>query len=204
MGQGKTAGAGGQKVREGKVRLGTVGDEPDPRNALGLQLAKAPSGATEGGGVCLDGDGQNAVLDLGLVGKGLPVSAADPIGLLPGFRSRLGGIAGELAARFGPGVGCVAAFTLGGLRAVLGAGGIIVVNVSFEIMIQLRDRYRFLAVVGIFTGVGHYPFGGTGGLGRYRTFIPAVFAGCTDGRMIGCGCIDIVAGLVCMDESVYG
>ena len=64
MGQGKTAGAGGQKVGEGKVRLGLVGDEPDPRNALGLQLPQALGGATEGSGVRLDGDGQNAVLDL--------------------------------------------------------------------------------------------------------------------------------------------
>ena len=70
-------------------------------------------------------------------------------------------------------------------------------------MIQRRDRYRFLVVSGIFTGVGHYPFGCTGGLGRYRTFIPAVVAGFTVGRTFGCGCIDIVAGLVFLDESVY-
>ncbi len=203
MGQGKTAGAGGQKVREGKVRLGTVGDEPDLRNALGLQLPQAPGGATEGGGVCLDGDGQNAVLDLGVVGKGMSVSAADPIGILPGFRSRLGGVAGELAALGRPGVGCVAAFTLCGLRAVLGAGGIIVVYVSFEIMIQRRDGFRFGVGWILCTGVGPYPWGGTGGRSGHLTSVPEMIALLAFDGFVRCVRIDILTGLVYLDGSLY-
>ena len=91
MGQGKTAGAGGQKVGEGKVRLGPVGDEPDLRNALGLQLPQAPGGATEGSGVCLDGHGEYAVLLLGLVGDTLALRVGDPVGSRLALRHRLGG-----------------------------------------------------------------------------------------------------------------
>ena len=148
MGQGEGAGAGGQDVGEGKVRLGFVGDEPDLRDALGFQLPQALGGAPEGGGVGLDGDGQNAVLDLGLVGKGLSVSAADPIGLFLGARQgfKLGALSrpGVRDGAAGMGADC-------GFRAVCFIGGILVVNIGFKQMPQLGARLgpgvRLAAVV---------------------------------------------------------
>ena len=134
MGQGEGAGAGGKEGREGECRLRPVGDEPNPRDALGLQLPQALGGAPEGGGVGLDGDGQNAVLDLGLVGKGLSVSAADPIGLFLGARQgfKLGALSrpGVRDGAAGMGADC-------GFRAVCFIGGILVVNIGFKQMPQL-------------------------------------------------------------------
>ena len=142
MGQSEAAGAGGQEVREGERRLDPLGDEPDLRNALGLQLPQTPGGATEGGGVCLDGHGEYAVLLLRLVGDTLALRVADPVGRRLALRHRLGGVFGELGALGRPGVRLIAALALGGFRAVGFGGGIVVVDIGLKQMIQRRDGFR--------------------------------------------------------------